>query len=187
MFAIHQAGGFNCVQVFFFRTGQNWGNRAYFPKADRSLSAAEVLTSFLAQFYDDKPCPRTILISEDFSERELAGGGADRPRAATASRSRRPSAARRRTWSITRSPMRARRSGASSPRPPRSRNCSRRWPRCSGCRAAAPDRGLRQQPHPGIERGRRDDRRRPGRLPQEPVSQVQYPLARTSRPATITA
>ena len=71
VFAIHQAGGFNCVQVFFFRTGQNWGNRAYFPKADRSLSAAEVLSSFLAQFYDDKPCPRTILISEDFGEREL--------------------------------------------------------------------------------------------------------------------
>jgi excinuclease ABC subunit C len=71
VFAIHQAGGFNCVQVFFFRTGQNWGNRAYFPKADRSLSAVEVLSSFLAQFYDDKPCPRTILISEDFGDREL--------------------------------------------------------------------------------------------------------------------
>jgi excinuclease ABC subunit C len=71
VFAIHQASGFHCVQVFFFRTGQNWGNRAYFPKADRSLSAAEVLSSFLAQFYDDKPCPRVILISEDFSEREL--------------------------------------------------------------------------------------------------------------------
>ena len=71
MFAIHQAGGFNCVQVFFFRTGQNWGNRAYFPKADRSLSAAEVLSSFLAQFYDDKPCPRLILVSEDFGERGL--------------------------------------------------------------------------------------------------------------------
>ena len=71
VFAIHQAGGFNCVQVFFFRTGQNWGNRAYFPKADRSLSSVEVLSSFLAQFYDDKPCPRIVLISEDFDEREL--------------------------------------------------------------------------------------------------------------------
>ena len=71
VFAIHQAGGFNCVQVFFFRTGQNWGNRAYFPKADRSLSSVEVLSSFLAQFYDDKPCPRVVLISEDFDEREL--------------------------------------------------------------------------------------------------------------------
>jgi excinuclease ABC subunit C len=59
------------VQVFFFRTGQNWGNRAYFPKADRALSPAEVLSSFLAQFYDDKPCPRCVFISEDFSEREL--------------------------------------------------------------------------------------------------------------------
>ena len=39
VFALHQAGGYNCVEVFFFRTGQNWGNRAYFPKADRSLGA----------------------------------------------------------------------------------------------------------------------------------------------------
>ena len=71
VFAIHQAGGYNCVQVFFFRTGQNWGNRAYFPKADRALSAADVLSSFLAQFYDDKPCPRCILIAQDIAEREL--------------------------------------------------------------------------------------------------------------------
>jgi excinuclease ABC subunit C len=71
VFAIHQEGGFNCVQVFFFRTGQNWGNRAYYPKADRSLSASEVLGSFLTQFYDDKPCPRCILVSEDIAEREL--------------------------------------------------------------------------------------------------------------------
>jgi excinuclease ABC subunit C len=73
VFAIHQAGGFNCVQVFFFRTGQNWGNRAYFPKADRVFSAADVLSSFIAQFYDDKPCPRSILVSEDFEEAELLG------------------------------------------------------------------------------------------------------------------
>src|SRR5262245_23288536 len=68
VFAIHQQGGFNCVEVFFFRTGQNWGNRAYFPKADRTLSAGEVLAAFLAQFYDDKPCPRCILISHDIEE-----------------------------------------------------------------------------------------------------------------------
>ncbi len=71
VFAIHQAGGYNCVQVFFFRAGQNWGNRAYFPRADRSLSAGEVLSSFLAQFYDDKPCPRCIFLSEDIPERDL--------------------------------------------------------------------------------------------------------------------
>jgi excinuclease ABC subunit C len=71
VFAVHQAGGFNSVQVFFFRTGQNWGNRAYFPKADRTLAAGEVLGAFLAQFYDDKPCPRCIFISHEIEERAL--------------------------------------------------------------------------------------------------------------------
>src|SRR5207245_10763487 len=71
VFAVHQAGGFSCVEVFFFRTGQNWGNRAYFPKADRSLSPGEVLGAFLAQFYDDKPCPRCIFISHEIEDRAL--------------------------------------------------------------------------------------------------------------------
>jgi excinuclease ABC subunit C len=71
LFAIHQEGGYSCVQVFFFRTGQNWGNRAYFPRADRSLSAGEVLNAFLAQFYDDKPAPRLILLSHEIEEAEL--------------------------------------------------------------------------------------------------------------------
>jgi excinuclease ABC subunit C len=71
VFAVHQDGGFTCIEVFFFRTGQNWGNRAYFPKADRSLSAGEVLGAFLAQFYDDKPCPRCILLSHEIEERSL--------------------------------------------------------------------------------------------------------------------
>jgi excinuclease ABC subunit C len=65
VFAIHQDGGFNCIEVFFFRTGQNWGNRAYFPRADRTLVPEEVLGAFLAQFYDDKPCPRLILMSHE--------------------------------------------------------------------------------------------------------------------------
>jgi excinuclease ABC subunit C len=71
VFALHQQGGFASVEVFFFRTGQNWGNRAYFPKADRSISPGEVLSAFLAQFYDDKPCPRLILISHEIDDREL--------------------------------------------------------------------------------------------------------------------
>ena len=71
VFALHQQGGFACVEVFFFRTGQNWGNRAYFPKADRSVSPDEILAAFLAQFYDDKPCPRLILISQDIEDRAL--------------------------------------------------------------------------------------------------------------------
>jgi len=71
LFAVHQQGGFSCVQVFFFRTGQNWGNRAYFPKADRSLGPGEVLSAFLAQFYDDKPPPRLILISHAIEDGAL--------------------------------------------------------------------------------------------------------------------
>lgn len=71
VFAIHQEGGQSCVQVFFFRTGQNWGNRAYFPKADKSLEEADILESFLAQFYDDKPAPKQILLSHDLSEQDL--------------------------------------------------------------------------------------------------------------------
>jgi excinuclease ABC subunit C len=71
VFAAYQDGGQTCIQVFFFRTGQNWGNRAYYPKADRSLNVDEVLDSFIAQFYDDKPVPRLILISHDLPNREL--------------------------------------------------------------------------------------------------------------------
>jgi excinuclease ABC subunit C len=71
VFALHQQGGFACVEVFFFRTGQNWGNRAYFPKADRGVSPDEILGAFLAQFYDDKPCPRLILISHEIEDRAL--------------------------------------------------------------------------------------------------------------------
>ncbi|HKO70377.1 MAG TPA: excinuclease ABC subunit UvrC [Bradyrhizobium sp.] len=71
VFAIHQEGGYSCVEVFFFRTGQNWGNRAYFPRAEKSYTPEEVLASFLAQFYDDKPPPKLILLSHQLEEAEL--------------------------------------------------------------------------------------------------------------------
>jgi excinuclease ABC subunit C len=71
VFAIHQEGGYSCVEVFFFRTGQNWGNRAYFPRAEKTFTPEEVLSSFLAQFYDDKPPPRLILLSHEIEEAEL--------------------------------------------------------------------------------------------------------------------
>lgn len=61
--AAYQQSGQTCIQVFFFRSGQNWGNRAYFPRADKSLSAAEVLAAFVGQFYDNKPPPRLVLLS----------------------------------------------------------------------------------------------------------------------------
>jgi excinuclease ABC subunit C len=71
LFAIAQQAGHTCVQVFFFRSGQNWGNRAYFPRADKSLGEGEILGSFLAQFYDDKPLPPLILLSHALEEQEL--------------------------------------------------------------------------------------------------------------------
>jgi excinuclease ABC subunit C len=71
VFAIHQEGGYSCVEVFFFRTGQNWGNRAYFPRAEKSFTPEEVLASFLAQFYDDKPPPKLILLSHKIEESDL--------------------------------------------------------------------------------------------------------------------
>lgn len=71
VFAAHQDGGQTCVQVFFLRSGQNWGNRAYFPRADRTVPVEEVLSSFIAQFYDDKPVPGLILLSHELGDREL--------------------------------------------------------------------------------------------------------------------
>jgi len=69
--AAHQAGGQTCVQVFFFRGGQNWGNRAYFPSHDRQLSVEEVLTSFVGQFYDNRAKPPIVLLSHQLIEQEL--------------------------------------------------------------------------------------------------------------------
>jgi excinuclease ABC subunit C len=63
VFAIAEEAGQFCVEVFFFRTYQNWGNRAYFPRADRALGPEEVLDAFLAQFYLDRPAPRLVLLS----------------------------------------------------------------------------------------------------------------------------
>jgi excinuclease ABC subunit C len=71
VFAIAQEGGQTCIQVFFFRNGQNWGNRAYFPRASSGLSAEEVLGSFISQFYDDKIVPRCVLLSVDVPEQAL--------------------------------------------------------------------------------------------------------------------
>ncbi len=65
LFAAYSEGGQTCVQVFFFRAGQNWGNRPYFPRHDRDLPLAEVLESFVGQFYDERTAPKLILASED--------------------------------------------------------------------------------------------------------------------------
>jgi excinuclease ABC subunit C len=69
--AAHQAGGHTCVQVFFFRGGHNWGNRAYFPSHDRQMGVEEVLTSFVGQFYDNRAKPPLVLLSHHLVEEEL--------------------------------------------------------------------------------------------------------------------
>ena len=71
VFAIHHEGGQFCVQVFFFRAFQNWGNHAFRPKADDSLSDAEVLEAFIGQFYEDRTPPRLVLLSHEMSEPDV--------------------------------------------------------------------------------------------------------------------
>jgi excinuclease ABC subunit C len=69
--ASHQKGGQTCIQVFFFRHGHNYGNRAYFPSHAKQLDEAEVLEAFVAQFYDNKPPPKLVLLSHRVSGRAL--------------------------------------------------------------------------------------------------------------------
>ena len=80
VFAVHAEGGQACVQVFFFRAGQNWGNRGYFPRVNTVVEdeheaafgeAGVILDAFLGQFYEDKPIPRLILLSNDVPNRWL--------------------------------------------------------------------------------------------------------------------
>lgn len=73
LFAAFSQGGETCVQVFFFRAGQNWGNRPYFPRHAGELSTGEVLEAFIGQFYDERPAPGLILLSEAIPNRELLG------------------------------------------------------------------------------------------------------------------
>ena len=69
--ALHQEGGQSCIQVFFFRSGQNWGNRAFFPSHAREQGGDEVLAAFLGQFYDDKPPPAEVLVNLEPEGRPL--------------------------------------------------------------------------------------------------------------------
>jgi len=149
-------------EVFFFRTGQNWGNRAYFPRADRTLPPEEVLGAFLAQFYDDKPCPRLILLSHETEDCRLLA------QALSIKSGHKieigvPQRARSTTSSSMRWPMRAKRWGASSPR--RRRSSGLLAALASSFGLAQPPRRIEvydNSPHPGQQRSRRHDRRRAG-------------------------
>jgi len=69
--AFYQREGKTCIQIFFFRGGQNFGNRAYFPKHDPEETPEDIMSEFMAQFYDGKPVPPDILVNHEPSERAL--------------------------------------------------------------------------------------------------------------------
>ncbi|MBI1261128.1 MAG: excinuclease ABC subunit UvrC [Rhizobiales bacterium] len=71
LFAAFQEGGQTCIQVFFFRAGQNWGNRAYFPRHDKDMDIGDVLDAFLAQFYEDRFPPRLVVLSHEIPGKAL--------------------------------------------------------------------------------------------------------------------
>ncbi len=71
VFAIHRDAGASCVQVFFFRAGQNFGNRAYFPRHEKDQTTAEILSAFIAQFYTNKPVPREIIVTDDVEAQDV--------------------------------------------------------------------------------------------------------------------
>lgn len=68
---LHQEGGQSCIQVFFFRNGQNFGNRAYFPRHERDETAENILSAFIAQFYTNKPVPREIVVNNEVTARDI--------------------------------------------------------------------------------------------------------------------
>ncbi|HXR96063.1 MAG TPA: excinuclease ABC subunit UvrC [Rhizomicrobium sp.] len=71
LFAAYSEGGQTCIQVFFFRAGQNWGNRPYFPRHTSDMALADVLESFIGQFYDERTAPRLLLTSEELPGKAL--------------------------------------------------------------------------------------------------------------------
>ena len=71
LFAAYQDEGHSCVQVVFFRSGQNWGNHVYFPKHDRGVEVSELLESFVTQFYDEREPPKLVILSHEIEDLEL--------------------------------------------------------------------------------------------------------------------
>ena len=172
--ALHQEGGHACVQVFFIRAHQNWGNRAYFPRTGSGAPPGEILEAFLGQFYGNKTPARMILVShvpdnadlltEALSAqlgRKVAIAAPQRGEKAglveQAARNAREALARRMAESASQAAL---------------LDGHRRGLRAR--RGAGADRGLRQQPHHGDERGRGDDRRRARGVREVAVPQVQH-------------
>ncbi len=71
LFAAYQDGGQTCVQVIFFRSGQNWGNHVYFPRHERDVETEEILDSFVSQFYDERDPPKLVIVSHEIANAGL--------------------------------------------------------------------------------------------------------------------
>jgi excinuclease ABC subunit C len=71
LFAAYNEGGQACIQVFFFRAGQNWGNKPYFPRMPFDMELPEMLESFVGQFYDERSAPKLVLLSEEIPDAAL--------------------------------------------------------------------------------------------------------------------
>jgi excinuclease ABC subunit C len=69
--AAYKESGKTCIQVFFYRSKQNWGNQAYFPKHDPDQNISEIMSSFLMQFYENKNVPKLIIINSDIKDKKL--------------------------------------------------------------------------------------------------------------------
>ncbi|WP_109467654.1 excinuclease ABC subunit UvrC [Albibacillus kandeliae] len=69
--ALHMDSGQACVQVFFIRANQNWGNKDFYPRVGADVSAAEVMEAFLGQFYDNKEPPRQVILSDEIENTDL--------------------------------------------------------------------------------------------------------------------
>jgi excinuclease ABC subunit C len=69
--AAYKESGKTCIQVFFYRAKQNWGNQSYFPKHDPDQSVEEIMSSFIMQFYENKSVPKSIIINLDIKDKKL--------------------------------------------------------------------------------------------------------------------
>ena len=67
----YKESGKTCIQVFFYRSKQNWGNQAFFPKHDPDEKLSNILNSFISQFYENKTVPRLVIVSDDIKEKKL--------------------------------------------------------------------------------------------------------------------
>ena len=175
---LHAEGGQACVQVFFFRAGQNWGNRAYFPawptRSRATTRPPASSTPSSASSTRTRPIPRLILVSHEPPNRELLAE-AFSLKAGRKVEIARPQRGEKRELvdhALTNAREALGRQDGGELGPGQAAGRGRRGLRPGG--AARADRGLRQLPHHGDQRRRRHDRRRAGRLPEEPVPQVQH-------------